>query len=523
MPAGAPPLPFRSPAPVVELHAAFPRPFDNAVATARTCYAKRIIGEDDVARDPARRDDLARSIYAAGHHTTLQHAHFQFALANVSRHLVWSLLHAHPFYNSEQVSQRYVEVRAGACAIPPLEGEALAVYEACLARQADDYRRLTELCQEPAAAAYHARFPGRRGKERGARDVKRKAQEIGRYVLPVATFAHLYHTVSGLTLLRLHRMCQLPDAPAEARLVVGRMVAEVLRHDPGYRAILEEPLPAEETVEAAALAAAGGLDPGRADAFAREFDAELGPRTSLLVGRKAENEALVAQAVREVLGVPRARLDDAEALAQILDPARNRYHAEAMNVATHSKLMRALHHAGYSFRKRLSLAADSQDQRHRMAPASRPILVAHLRDTPDVVVPWLVAHAGGEALRSFTASVARTWESIATLRRLGVDPELAAYLVPNAAAVRFTESVDLLNLQHKLRARLCYNAQEEIWRASLDEALQIAAVEPTIGRSLLPPCALRARARLRPPCPEGDRFCGVAVWKLEREAYERVI
>ncbi|HEY3354294.1 MAG TPA: FAD-dependent thymidylate synthase [Polyangia bacterium] len=508
---------FRSPAPVVKLCAAFARPFDNAVATARTCYSARLVDELDVARDPARRDDLARSIYAAGHHTTLQHAHFQFALANVSRQLIWSLLHSHPFYNSEQVSQRYVEVRPDSVAVPPLDGEALAVYERCAARQMDDYHRLTSLCIPLVADAYYARFPARRGKTRYDRDVRRKAQEVGRYVLPVATFAHLYHTISGITLLRLWRACEQPDTPAEARLVIGRMVEEVLRHDPGYGAILEPPLGADETLEAAALALPAAAAPGHAAAFAREFDAELGGLTSRLVARKPDNEALVAQAVREVLAVPRAALADEEALALVLDPRRNRYHGEALNLATVSKLMRALAHAGYTFRKKLSHTADSQDQRHRMTPASRPILLAHLTDAPDVVVPALAATAP-TARACFDDSMARTWEAITALRRAGVPAEHAAYLLPNAAAVRLTESADLPALLHKLRARLCYNAQEEIWRASLDEARQIAAVEPIIGAALQPPCTLRARMPTTPICPEGARYCGVPVWRLPQHA-----
>ena len=113
---------FRSPRPEVSLVNGFDRPYDNAVATARTCYSpKGIITTDEVGglhledsgkreRALARRDALARDIFEAGHHTTLQHAHFQFALSNVSRQFLWTFLHAHPFYNSEQVSQRYVEV-----------------------------------------------------------------------------------------------------------------------------------------------------------------------------------------------------------------------------------------------------------------------------------------------------------------------------------------------------------------------------------------------------------------------------
>ena len=37
-------------------------------------------------------------------------------------------------------------------------------------------------------------------------------------------------------------------------------------------------------------------------------------------------------------------------------------------------MMRALNHASYVFEKRLSHTADSQDQRHRMVPASRPMM-----------------------------------------------------------------------------------------------------------------------------------------------------
>jgi thymidylate synthase ThyX len=119
--------------------------------------------------------------------------------------------------------------------------------------------------------------------------------------------------------------------------------------------------------------------------------------------------------------------------------------------------------------------------------------------------------------------MARTWRAIAKLRELGVPAETAAYLLPNAVAVRFTESADLLNLHHKLKSRLCYNAQEEIWRASLDEARQIRDVEPTIGRYLLPPCGLRLMTSTRPICPEGERYCGVPVWKLSIDQYARVI
>ncbi len=251
--------PFASPAPDVQLVNAFARPFDNAVAAARTCYSgKGIISEEDVAKNPEQRDRIARSTFDAGHHTVLQHAHFQFALSNVSRQFLWSFLHSHPFYNSEQVSQRYVEVKAHTTCVPNLGGEAQAIYERAVEDQHAAYKRLIELLIPAAAREYYRIFPARKKSGEYDKDVKKKAQEIARYVLPVATFAYLYHTVSAITLLRYWRLCQQPDAAIETRVVVGAMVAELLRVDPQFAQLLEEPIPLEDTLEARCWAAAAG-------------------------------------------------------------------------------------------------------------------------------------------------------------------------------------------------------------------------------------------------------------------------
>jgi thymidylate synthase ThyX len=177
-------------------------------------------------------------------------------------------------------------------------------------------------------------------------------------------------------------------------------------------------------------------------------------------------------------------------------------------------------HPSYTFRKKLSHTADSQDQRHRMTPGSRPALTAYLSEEPDYVVPMLVPEVPA-ASGLYRETMEETWEAINALRARGVAGEHAAYLLPNAVAIRFTESADLLNLHHKFAMRLCYNAQEEIWRASLDEALQIREINPRIGPWLLPPCTLRHLAAVRPVCPEGERFCGVTVWRQDATAYSR--
>jgi flavin-dependent thymidylate synthase len=518
-------FPFTSPPPKVRLVHAFERPFENVVATARTCYsAKGIVTEDQASAKPERRDALAKSIYGAGHHTTFQHAHFQFALENVSRQFLWSFLHSHPFYNSEQVSQRYVEVKGGNYAVPPMGPAERDLFERTALSQQAAYEELTRLLTPLAGERYFGIFPGRTrgdGRKKFAGAIQKRAQEIARYVLPVATFAYLYHTVSGVTLFRYWRLCESFDAPTEQREVVGRMVEEVLRHDPLYEAVLQDPLPLEETPEFALFQSLASARSAGRD-FRREFDQDLGGRVSRLVDWKANNEDILASSVREILGLARAALSDDEAIRLVLDPAKNRLLGETLTLTTHGKLSRALFHPSYTFRKKLSHTADSQDQRHRMTPASRPALPAYLSEEPDYIVPMLVADVP-EAEDLYRSAMVETWKAINALRSRGVADEYAAYLLPNAVAIRFTESADLLNLHHKFAMRLCYNAQEEIWRASLDEALQIREVNPRIGPWLLPPCTLRHLAEVRPVCPEGDRFCGVVVWKQDAAQYTRTL
>ena len=191
-------------------------------------------------------------------------------------------------------------------------------------------------------------------------------------------------------------------------------------------------------------------------------------------------------------------------------------------MATLSKLARALSHASYTFRKKISHTADSQDQRHRMTPATRPCLHRHITDEPDYITPGLI-HQDRKVEKFYQETMDQTWDGINRLKALGVSDEFAMYLLPNAVAIRFTESGDLLNLRHKYAMRLCYNAQEEIWRASLDEVKQIREVNPIIGKYLLPPCTSRDMADVLPVCPEGERFCGIKVWRLNLKGYERII
>src|SRR3989338_2164256 len=151
--------PALTPEPIVRLENYFQDPYNLSIATARTCYSSRVISSEDVGKDDqsrAQRDRIAESIYKAGHHTTIQHPTFQFVLEKVSRQFIWSFLHAHTFYNSEQVSQRYVEVKPGNVTVPPLDEVGRAIYLQTVDAQMDAYHRVAELV-EPAVSAEYQR------------------------------------------------------------------------------------------------------------------------------------------------------------------------------------------------------------------------------------------------------------------------------------------------------------------------------------------------------------------------------
>ena len=492
--------------PRVTLRNYFARPYDSAIAAARTCYSPSIVTPDQVSEK--QRLTIGAATFYGGHHTVYQHAHFEFGLENVSRQFVWSFLHSHPFYNSEQQSQRYVRLDRVQAFVPPLAPAAKAVYERAVARAWESYRELTALLREDArkilAEIWHLSSMShpRRG-QKVERLAEKKAIEVARYVLPVAAFTTLVHTLSGIVLHRLWRMVGAGDTPCEAQQVVGEMVERVKEVDPQFfERFLNSPLAEEEIPE--------WRWAGKESSALAEFDRQLEGRVSKLVDFSPHACRVVAQAFRAVLGISEAACSDGEALDRLLNPARNPYRLETLNVGVHSPMMRALQHAHYTFFKKISHTADSQDQRHRMVPASRPMLVLADTREPDFVMPALI-RGNPRAREQFEQAMHDAWTAKNDLLDRGVPPEFALYLLPNAKAIRLVESGSLLHLLHKWTMRTCFNAQEEIYFASMDELEQIGRIHPEIARWIGPPCYNRAGITT-PICTEGSHFCGIKVW-----------
>jgi len=496
--------------PVVTLRTAPATPFDGAIAAARTCYSPRVIGTGEVT--DRQRDTIGTLTFDAGHHTVYQHAHFEFGLENVSRQFVWTFLHSYPFYNSEQSSQRYVKLKEPRAFVPPITGEALGVYEAAIVRAWDRYAELSALLKDDALAIlkelrYVRATTSPDRLKQIERDAERRAIETARYVVPIAAFTSMVHTVSGIVLHRLWRMVNTSDAPYEARSIVGDMVRLVREWDAFFfEKVGVGPIGEHEITETRFP-----KPQGAGDRFAAAFDARLNGRWSRLRDSSRDAEGIVADAVRSVFGLESGDMSDEEALDRVLNPAKNRYRLDVLNVSYHSPLMRTLHHTNYVFEKRLSHTADSQDQRHRMVPASRPLMTFADTTEPDYIMPRLIS-ANTQARAIYGCAMREAWAAKNRLLELGVPLEFALYVLPNAKTLRFVESGSLLALLHKWTLRTCFNAQEEIYLASMDEIEQVRMVHPRIGKYIGPPCVIR-NGLISPRCTEGSHFCGVPVWR----------
>ena len=496
--------------PRVTLRNAPAEPFDGAIAAARTCYSPRVISPHEIT--DKQRDTIGSLTFDAGHHTVYQHATFEFGLENISRQFVWTFLHSYPFYNSEQSSQRYVKLKEPRAFVPPLSGEALALYEAAILRAWDRYAELSALLKDDALAILkELRYvrpttsPDRL--KQIEKDAEKRAIETARYVIPIAAFTSMVHTISGIVLHRLHRMVNSGDAPYETRLVIGEMVRQVRESDPFFfEKVGLDPIAGRELPEASFPSPRHD-----GDAYAAAFDSRLNGRWSRLRDASPEAETIVAESVRSVFGLLPDEMSDDEAIDRVMNPAQNRYRLDVLNVSYHSPLMRALHHATYVFEKRLSHTADSQDQRHRMVPASRPLMTFADTAAPDYITPRLIA-GNPKAHAVYDCAMREAWTTKNRLLELGVPLEFALYVLPNAKTLRFVESGSLLALLHKWTLRTCFNAQEEIFLASMDEIEQVRAAHPRIGRYIGPPCVVR-NGLISPRCTEGSHFCGVPVWR----------
>lgn len=443
---------------------------------------------------------------------------FEFELENVSRAVLHDFLHAHPFYNTSQQSQRYVRLVEPRFTVPPFkQTEIRRLFERGVQESWNVYTELTDLLADELAGQRQLEQLGMAGKRKMQREIQERAMEAARYALCVAFHASLIYTIDGVTLWRLVR---LQNLTWEAAHIVQQMVSQVQAIDPWFFEQLNRyPVPKSEDLPERQVI---HVAPDDAE-FQREFDGGLAGLKSRLVDYTPNAEGMIAQAVRVVLRLPGSRLSDDAALELALNPAKNPYFLDPLNLTMAAPLAKALGHAQYSFQKKLSHVADSQNQRHRTIPSSRAVSILMNPMTPDYVMPALIARTR-EARERFEAWMREVWQIRNACREAGALAEYANYLLPQGTAIRMIETGALMHLWYKFVNRSCLRAEEEIWLTTMQEIEQIRAVHPRIGEKLGPPCFVRKLAHQGQEleeelgkvryCNQGRLYCRQPVWSF---------
>ncbi len=486
-------------------------PRDVAVSTAYQCYNPGITRMAE--RKGGKADSVADSTLEAGHHTTRMHYYMTWHLEGLSRSATHEIFNAVRFYNAEQQSQRYAEVKRGAYLIPgDLTAEQRQMFLEAADFANDAYFELIELLPPEVERRVRQMYPPAGWKvpktvERLQTKIDKVGLEVARYVLPIAQKTTMFYTLSEIQLLRLFRASRQDNFSDEARFVIARMVEEIVKHDGNFLKELPDVLP-ERPQNFTTQQVLGANE---------EFDAFLDGRDSVLLNAPGNLSEILAISVKNVLKKSKSEMSDEEALTLLLDPQKNTVLSDTFETGMLDPITQSLFMAHLTFATKLSHTADSQRQRHRMTPGATPFIEASYSGRPDYITPMIIRE-NDELKERYDLIMQKIYTNVERLIETGVPKEAALTLLPNAHAIRVVESGSLFDWAHRLKQRLCILAQEEIGFISIAQAQEILKLLPEAEHLLVAPCASAFWAGTG-KCPEGVRWCGQPVWKWQLDEY----
>jgi len=436
------------------------KPTDIAVGSARSCYFGKHIVTPESVETWSKKNELLNSIFKAGHHTTLMHYHFTFLIEGISRLLIWRFLHSHPYYNSEQVSQRYARMKIDNFTYPKSADK--AKWQEYYKKMFMFYEKLIEKLT-PVIEKILPKFK--------KKEAVKKAQEFARYLLPVGMNAHLYHTINVITALRYINTASLvPEASNEAKEFAEFLKKEMIKIDENLAPLIE---------------------------FA-ENEKAVFPSIDIEKIKKRHN---VKKRV-EVFDIVDYDFNFNENYAGVL---------RSSNIFLDEGVL-----GSFNSYIKLSLSADAQNQRHRRSMAIRPKLEdIYKRD-------YYMPPVCNEVEDIYKEAVEFSYDFFEEQKEVLGFSE-AAYALLNAHNIEIVEHNDFASFAHKAQMRLCYNAQEEIFDIVYEQVRQLKKAGVKAAQKFLPPCAVRYQQNIKPYCPEGERFCGIKVWKKDFDEYKRLI
>lgn len=182
-----------------------------------------------------------------------------------------------------------------------------------------------------------------------------------------------------------------------------------------------------------------------------------------------------------------------------------------MSLGHHS----VLEHASFTFGiEGISRVTTHQLVRHRIASFSQQSqrYVSH-KDHFTSIMPDTIAE-NEEARQIFAFMSETVHKAYSQLVELGIPPEDARYILPNAAETKIIMTMNARELRHFFALRCCQRAQWEIREMAIEMLRLVKHLSPIIFRDCGPGCVAGT-------CPEGQFCCGQT--KEVREFFNQLL
>lgn len=153
----------------------------------------------------------------------------------------------------------------------------------------------------------------------------------------------------------------------------------------------------------------------------------------------------------------------------------------------------------------ISRALSHQLVRHRLASYSqesqRYVNYLKLKEIPNIVPPKIAENS--EALEVYNKAMEESLNAYRRMVELGIAPEDARYIFPNAVETKIVFSMNARSLFNFFEQRCCIKAQWEIRQLAQEMLLALRKVAPLIFKYAGAPCCLAKN----PYCRENDEKC----------------
>ncbi len=419
-------------------------PEDLTSHAAKSCYTSKppIMGQ---------RIDVENALFKTGHHTTLQHNYFTFALEGISVGAVTFGLHlASPFYNTDQRSGRYSKMYSN----PDLEA-------------IDTY-----------ISHYYP-------------DLENKQKVLDFIKLGTEIYAENIDAGSKLMAEQLKK--ERPFCPDEA---IERSAPKIAQEQLRNFISVIAPTGLDFTINLSALAALyrTAWTPELRDVFDKMKDAVIGknPDIAYMFDEKSTRDTDWAPSMDalkvSIKDLPEVSLLECDIDEESINLDKLNKDSVDTNYFTPEKMENNVNTIKTEIE--ISIATMGQDQRHRSIKRTAP------KFTGAFYLPELMQQIPGlaEKAEEFMAQ----WAEISK----EIPATLATSIAPYGAMVKYKKLSDINGLQHEQGKRTCWCAQEEIYWVAV---LTRKALEE---KGLNKLCEIFAPACYTGKCVEGKRYCG---------------